>query len=115
MAKSSNGSAPAADGAESSTPVAPQTRMIVVSARVPLPADQWEAATVMHLMSPAISTVQNTFREALNDPEFTLTTEIVTPRAVTGAKRGRKKKTADPIAAAAEGSEGAESAGQPSA
>lgn len=122
MAKNSNGVATTETASETVTDAAANSlgRFIVVSARVPLPLDQWEAASVMHNMAPAIASVQKTFSDALGDPEFKLSTEFVTPRVVTGAKRGRKPK-ADAIAAAAEAGAGTgdqsgqESAGQVSA
>jgi hypothetical protein len=76
-------------------------RYIVVSARVPIPVDPWEAATVMHNMRPAISEVQKIFADASGDPEFVLSQEVV-PVRPEGVRRGRRPKAAapDPVAGA---------------
>ena len=101
---------PVAENPVAVTPKA--TRAIVISARVPLPLDQWEAASFMHSLHGTIKGIEQAMRDALSDPDFKLDTQIVNeggsvPRAsgeaVGGKKRGRKsnaeKAAAEALAA----------------
>ena len=65
-------------------------RYVLITARVPIPLDQWEASSIVHNMKPAIAEVQKILAEASGDPNMKMTQEIITPRPEGSRKPGRK-------------------------